>query len=191
MKGLRHRFAVAVSAARAFGDDVRRVTSAARASARPHPGLVALGDTSLWALALLRTGAATRALVGTALGTRLALRLVFHIDVWTDAIGPGLRLPHPFGIVIGDGVTIGSGCTILHHVTVQRGSTVIGDGATLANQVTVLAGASVGEGALIGANAVVRGTIPAGAVAVGAPARVVRLRPAPLALSGTNIRLAS
>lgn len=46
---------------------------------------------------------------------------------------------------------------------------------TLTNQVTVLAGARIGDRALIGANSVVRGEIPADAVAVGSPARLIRI----------------
>jgi acetyltransferase-like isoleucine patch superfamily enzyme len=49
----------------------------------------------------------------------------------------------------------------------------IGEGAWLAQNVVVLPGVTIGEGAVIGANSVVRSDIPAGAVAVGAPARVV------------------
>jgi acetyltransferase-like isoleucine patch superfamily enzyme len=40
----------------------------------------------------------------------------------------------------------------------------------------VLKGADIGPGAIIGANAVVRGEIPENAVAVGVPARVIRTR---------------
>lgn len=176
MTRLAARLAGAAAAARAFYEDVQRVTQVARARGSRHPRLVAAADTSVWVLGLLRFGSGTRALVGSALGTRMLLRVVFHVDVWTDAIGPGLRLPHPFGIVIGDGVSIGRGCTLLHHVTVQRGATLVGDAVTLANQVTVLAGSHVGTGALIGAHAVVRGDVPAHTVAVGTPARVIRTR---------------
>jgi serine O-acetyltransferase len=109
------------------------------------------------------------------LGTSTLLRLGFHIDVWSDAIGPGLRLPHPFNIIIGEGVEIGPACTLLHGVTLQNGSgTRVGQGVFLANGVTVLAGSRIGDGSLIGAASVVRGEIPPASVAVGAPARVVR-----------------
>ena len=40
----------------------------------------------------------------------------------------------------------------------------------------VLAGSNVGEGAVIGANSVVRGSIPANVIAAGVPARVLRER---------------
>jgi acetyltransferase-like isoleucine patch superfamily enzyme len=49
----------------------------------------------------------------------------------------------------------------------------IGDGVWLGQNVVVLPGSQIGEGAVIGANAVVRGVVPARTVAVGAPARIV------------------
>ncbi|MBD8011306.1 acyltransferase [Microbacterium sp. Re1] len=52
----------------------------------------------------------------------------------------------------------------------------IGRGAWVARGVAVLRGSQIGEGAVIGANAVVRGTIEPNAIAVGAPARVVKFR---------------
>jgi serine O-acetyltransferase len=144
----------------AFVTDARRVADLARERGARRPALAAAADTSVWALALLRGGAALRALVGSSLGLHQALRVAFHIDVWTDDIGPGLRLPHPFGIVVGDGARVEEGCTLLHGVTVQRGAgTVIGRGATLANGVTVLAGSRVGAGALVGSASVVRGDV--------------------------------
>jgi acetyltransferase-like isoleucine patch superfamily enzyme len=50
----------------------------------------------------------------------------------------------------------------------------IGDGAWLAARVTVLPGARIGAGAVIAAGSVVAGDIPAGSVAGGIPARILR-----------------
>ena len=50
----------------------------------------------------------------------------------------------------------------------------IGDGAWLAARVTILPGARIGAGAVIAAGSVVAGDIPAGALAGGIPARVIR-----------------
>jgi acetyltransferase-like isoleucine patch superfamily enzyme len=50
----------------------------------------------------------------------------------------------------------------------------IGDGAWLGENVVVCPGVSIGAGAVIGANSVVTRDVPSHAVAVGAPARVVR-----------------
>jgi acetyltransferase-like isoleucine patch superfamily enzyme len=52
----------------------------------------------------------------------------------------------------------------------------IGPDCWLGAKVTVLRGSRIGQGSVIGANAVVRGDVPDYAVAVGAPARVVRHR---------------
>ncbi|MEQ8841230.1 MAG: acyltransferase [Acidimicrobiales bacterium] len=50
----------------------------------------------------------------------------------------------------------------------------IGAGAWLGQNVVLLPGADVGRQSIVGANSVVRGVIPDRAIAVGAPARVVR-----------------
>ena len=52
----------------------------------------------------------------------------------------------------------------------------IGRNVWLAGKVTVLKGVTIGDNAVIGANAVVTKDIPANAVAVGIPARVIRHR---------------
>lgn len=51
---------------------------------------------------------------------------------------------------------------------------VLGRNVWLGDGVAVLAGARIGDGCVVGANAVVTGELPAGTVAVGAPARPVR-----------------
>ncbi len=69
---------------------------------------------------------------------------------------------------IGDDVTIG-------HAAVVHGATVE-DGALIGIRAVILNGAKIGKGALVGAGAVVtEGTvIPAGHLAVGIPAKVIR-----------------
>lgn len=54
----------------------------------------------------------------------------------------------------------------------------VGDGAWLGARATVLDGVSIGEGAVVGAGSVVTESIPAYGVAVGTPAKVIRLRQA-------------
>jgi serine acetyltransferase len=174
-KSFRQRLGAGLAPLHALVGDAGRVVVAARASGSARPRLAAIGDASLWALSLMRASAALRAVFGTSFGLSNVLRLGFHIDVWTDAIGPGLRLPHPFNVVIGEGARVGEGCTLMHNVTIQRGvGTRIGDGAVVGTGAVILAGADVGDRALIGACSVVRGAVPSASVAVGAPARVVR-----------------
>lgn len=56
----------------------------------------------------------------------------------------------------------------------STGTVSIGRNVWIGDGVAVLAGATIGDGAIIGANSVVTGTVPAGTVAVGTPARPVR-----------------
>jgi acetyltransferase-like isoleucine patch superfamily enzyme len=63
------------------------------------------------------------------------------------------------------------------HAQERRASGVrLGDGAWLGAGAKVLDGVTVGPGAIVGAGAVVRADVPARAVAVGVPARVVGTR---------------
>jgi acetyltransferase-like isoleucine patch superfamily enzyme len=57
-----------------------------------------------------------------------------------------------------------------------KGPILIEDDAWLGYGVIVLSGVCIGEGAVIGAGSVVTKDVPAGAIAVGVPARVVRMR---------------
>ena len=85
------------------------------------------------------------------------------------------------GIVIGETAVIGDGSTIYQGVTLGGTSPTRGAKRhpTLGRDVIVGAGAkvlgrfTVGDGARIGSNAVVVKEVPAGATAVGNPARIL------------------
>ena len=92
-------------------------------------------------------------------------------------IGEGTVFIHGNGIVIGPGSVIGRNCSIFHQVTVgsQDGESypVVGDNVIVYPGAKIIGGITIGDGAKIGANAVVLSDIPAGATAVGNPAVVV------------------
>lgn len=54
--------------------------------------------------------------------------------------------------------------------------TVVKQGASIGSSVTILCGVTIGERALIGAGSVVTHDVPAGMIAAGNPARVIRER---------------
>lgn len=96
-------------------------------------------------------------------------------------IGKCLFIDHGMGVVIGETATVGDYVHMYHGVTLggveslegkrhpQVGNHVmIGAGATL------LGAIHIGDGAKIGAGSVVLEDVPAGATAVGLPARVIQ-----------------
>lgn len=116
-------------------------------------------------------------------------RFISHISRWLTGIeihpaaviGERVFFDHAMGVVVGETAEIGDGCTIYQGVTL--GGTSLYKGSkrhpTLGKNVVVSAGAKVlggflvGDGAKIGSNAVVIKPVPAGATAVGIPARII------------------
>ena len=121
-------------------------------------------------------------------GLKWLARFVSHIGRWLTGIEihPGAQIgrrffiDHGMGVVIGETAEIGDDCTLYHGVTL--GGTSWNKGKrhpTLHKGVVIGAGAKIlgpieiGEGAKIGSNAVVVKSVPAGATAIGIPARIV------------------
>lgn len=108
-------------------------------------------------------------------------RFLTGIEIHPGAqIGRRVFIDHGFGVVIGETAEIHDDCTIYQGVTLGGTSLEVGKRhPTLEKGVVVGAGAkvlgpfSVGEGARIGSNAVVTKAVPAGATAVGNPARMI------------------
>jgi serine O-acetyltransferase len=100
-------------------------------------------------------------------------------------LGGGLMLPHPNGIVIHPLVEIGPNCLIFQQVTIgagggaRRGVPKVGGHVDIGAGAKILGGITIGDHARVGANAVVTIDVPAGATAMGIPARIVAKRGEP------------
>lgn len=103
----------------------------------------------------------------------------FGIEISKAAkIGPGLRLPHPMGIIIAPNVTLGRDCDVYADVRLvlahgARQGPTLGDHVFLGDGAKVVGNVTVGHHAVIGVSTVVTKDIPDHATAVGIPARVI------------------
>ena len=88
-------------------------------------------------------------------------------------IGKNLSLPHPTGIVIGEGVQIGDNCVIYQNVTLGRKNKDISEYPTIGNNVVIYCNSavigkiSIGDNSIIGCNSVVLKSIENGSRCVG------------------------
>jgi serine O-acetyltransferase len=93
-------------------------------------------------------------------------------------IGRRLRIDHTQGLVVsgdarlGDDVILRGGVTIGLRRTGRRGSPLLGHRVDIGAGAKILGEIHVGDDASVGANAVVLADVPAGALAVGVPARI-------------------
>ena len=106
--------------------------------------------------------------------------------------GPGFVLVHSTGVVINGRVRGGRDVFLEHQVTIgaeRRQSPVLGDDVFLGAGAKVIGPVTVGDGARVGANAVVVHDVEPYCTVVGIPARVVRRREPP-ALPSAEPRVA-
>ncbi|MBI2861999.1 MAG: serine O-acetyltransferase [Chloroflexi bacterium] len=121
-------------------------------------------------------------------GAPVLPRLVSHlnraltgIEIHPGAkIGPGCFIDHGMGVVIGETAEVGEDCTLYQGVTLggigrERGKRhpSVGKGVVIGVGATVLGAITIGDYARIGGGSVVLQSVPAGATAVGVPAKVV------------------
>lgn len=96
----------------------------------------------------------------------------------TTKIGRRLLIPHQGGIVIHYRSEVGDDCTILQNVTIgavpgQAGVPKIGNRVYISAGAVIVGDLTIGDDAKIGPNAVILSNVPAGAIAISAPARII------------------
>jgi serine O-acetyltransferase len=120
-------------------------------------------------------------LFSAALETWIEMTSNIHIP-HSVSIGPGLCIPHIGYIVVGSRTAVGSHCTLTQGVTIGHAGggakdkhqhPVIGDRVYIGPGAAIIGPVTVGDDALIGVGAVVTQSVPARAVMMGNPARVI------------------
>jgi serine O-acetyltransferase len=110
-------------------------------------------------------------------------RFFTGIEIHPEAkIGRNLFIDHGMGVVIGQTATIGDNVTLYHGVTLGgKGAYLphakrhpdIGHDVVIGAGAQVLGAITIGDGASVGANAVVTGDVPPGVTVAGNPARKI------------------
>jgi serine O-acetyltransferase len=124
------------------------------------------------------------------LGFKWVGRFISHLSRWFTGIEihPAAKIDervffdHAMGVVVGETAEIGDGCTIYQGVTLggtslykgEKRHPTLGKDVVIGAGAKVLGGFTVGDGAKVGSNAVVTKPVPAGATAVGNPARIIQ-----------------
>jgi serine acetyltransferase len=111
---------------------------------------------------------------------RLIVEWILGIELrFKTEVGPGLRLYHGQGLVVHERTIIGANCTLRHGTTIGNKSAsdslcpVLGNDVDVGAQAIILGAIRIGDGAVIGAGAVVVKDVAPGVTVVGNPARVL------------------
>lgn len=125
-------------------------------------------------------------------GLRLPGRFASHLGRWLTGIeihpaaqiGRRLIIDHGMGVVIGETAIVGDDVYLYHQVTLggtssERGKRhpTVGNGVIVGAGAKILGDIVIGDGARVGANAVVVQPVAAGVTVVGIPARPIERDP--------------
>jgi len=112
-------------------------------------------------------------------GVKIGRPLVFGSHIFIDITSRAFPI---YGVTIGDGVILAGYIYILTHSNIlygikggEDGPVTIKRGARIGINVTILPGVTIGENAVIGACSLVNRDIPDNFIAVGVPARPIKM----------------
>ena len=110
-------------------------------------------------------------------------------------VGDNVSIGQRAHFYVGRSLVIGGGCLFAENVFIsdvdhswdtpgvpvhqqpqKQQNTKIGENCFLGYGCVILAGTNLGEGVIVGANSVVRGSFPSGAIIAGSPAKILKVR---------------
>lgn len=107
-------------------------------------------------------------------------RIIIGSDIsYMAEIGPGIKIIHGFGVVIGAEVKIGKSAYLLNDITIGSKvpggkQPIIGDNVYIGVGARVIGDIKIGDNVKIGANSVVFKDVPSNCVVVGNPGRIIK-----------------
>lgn len=111
---------------------------------------------------------------------RFFLKVLLHLELPLTPEVRAICLPHPWGVIIHPHASVGVNVTIYQGVTIGRKNTgrkagipTIGNNVTIWPNAVVIGGIVIGDGATVGAGAIVINDVPPNAVVAGNPARIL------------------
>lgn len=113
-------------------------------------------------------------------GIQIGARTIVNVGAYLSGEG-GLEIGEdvligPHAKLLSAGHAIDEGDVIIARNRITRARIVVEDGAWIGAGAIVLEGVTIGRGAVVAAGALVRQDVPAGMVAAGMPARLIRSR---------------
>lgn len=169
--------------------DTRRLRESKR---KPFPWYVLeslLFDSGYQAVVLHRVAHWLKANGVPALGPAVARlnQLLTGVEIGPGAvIGPGLRISHGHGIVVGGYARLGANAMLLHQVTIGspdpsrvEAMPTIGDNVFLGAGAKVIGAITLGDDVFVGVNAVVAEDVPSGSRVIAGGGTVVTPRREP------------
>lgn len=112
---------------------------------------------------------------------RYLLHIVLHLEIKPEFFEGGLKLIHPYNIIIHPKSVLGQRLTIYNNVTigsVDRGeitnTPVIGDGVVIYPYSLIAGDITIGDNVIIQAGSIVLQSVPGNCLVAGNPARVVK-----------------
>ena len=159
-----------------------------QADLKRYPRRPFLKEQSIWAIAVYRFGRRTdrrKPRITKKFRERFYWLFYRIVETLTGIsipksveIGPGLKIHHFGNIFIHKDAKLGANCTLRQGVTIGNRQDdgpvpILEDNVELGAYAQILGGVRIGKGAKIGAMSVVLCDVPAGATAIGIPARII------------------
>jgi galactoside O-acetyltransferase len=153
----------------------------------PSVSVMRFGDRAdvLWLADGVSLYANTRLVLGDvvadpSVGIRIGARTIVNVGGYLSGEG-GLEIGEdvligPHVKLLSAGHAIDEGDIVIARNRITRGRIVVEDGAWIGAGAIVLEGVTIGRGAVVAAGALVRQDVPAGMVAAGMPAHLIRAR---------------